>query len=110
MSKQLTFIEAKLTSTLITRIEAWVYDYGESLKYVSIDYDKQSDGVLVSFLEGEDSQQKRLSLREAEFVTWLIPQVRSLETNNNCSIESIKIIYDAKGLLLDILEVSNATE
>ncbi|MCH4245929.1 hypothetical protein [Acinetobacter gerneri] len=110
MQKQLTQIESNLNSTLIIKIKAWPYEQGKTLDYLSIDYDKPSDSVSVSLQTEVDLEKKRISLKEAEFVTWLIPQIRALEMEFNTSIESIKITYDTKGLTFDIQEVRNVTE
>lgn len=103
MSKQLTRIEASFTAALIAKIDASAYDYGLKIDYLSIDYNKATDDVLIGLKKDKDPDVNRISLKEAQFISWLIPHIISIQNRSGISIQSIQVIYDEEGLNLDIV-------
>ena len=73
MSKQFTQIEASFTAALIVKIEASAYEFGSKIDYLSIDYNKATDDVLIGLKKDKEPDVSRVSLKEAQFISWLIP-------------------------------------
>lgn len=110
MLKQLTRIEASFTAALIAKIDASSFDFGSKIDYLSIDYSKATDDVLIGLKKDKEPDVNRVSLKEAQFISWLIPHIISIQNRTGVSIQSIKVIYDDEGLSLDIVVDDNVKQ
>ncbi|WP_315079780.1 hypothetical protein [Acinetobacter guillouiae] len=110
MSKQFTQIEASFTAALIVKIEASAYEFGSKIDYLSIEYNKATDDVLIGLKKDKEPDASRVSLKEAKFISWLIPHIISLQNRSGVSIQSIQAIYDVEGLDLDIVVNDNVKQ
>lgn len=96
----LKVIEAEFLSAVMTKASAHQYDYGEPLTYLEVDYSKASDSVSVKF--SDDDESSDITLRKAEYVTWLIPNVKSIANKNGETIEGLSILLDYANNALSI--------
>ncbi|WP_151752446.1 hypothetical protein [Acinetobacter bereziniae] len=103
MSKQFTRIEASFTAALMAKIDASAYEFGSKIDYLSIDYNRATDDVLIGLKKDKEPDLSRISLKEAQFISWLIPYIVSMQNRSGISIQSIQAIYDDEGLNLDIV-------
>jgi hypothetical protein len=110
MSKQLTRIEASFTAALMAKIDASAYEFGSKIDYLSIDYNKATDDVLIGLKKDKEPDLSRISLKEAQFISWLIPYIVSMQNRSGISIQSIQAIYDGEGLKLDIMVNDDAKQ